>query len=167
MTIKLLGSMLVVFAGFVFGYYMYKQLVLREVSLVKFRTVLEYIKNAVVFQHMPLDSVFEEVRTRTDLKVFDEIVNDSSVITVQEKWKAVLRKNKQMLALLDEDIKVLEDFMNILSSVDLDGQTSNFNLVTTRIDSNIRDAKTQKEKYGKLYLFLSIGGSILIVLLFL
>ena len=165
--IKIFGGLIIVFVGCVFGYYLHNCLIIRERSLIKMRTAFEYIKNAVVFQHMPIASVLDEVQAKSDLDIFGETLSVESGDNIVERWETMLCEKKEKLGLTDGDVEVFVDFMSVLSGVDPDGQSSNFDLAMQRIDSSIQDAKEKKDKYAKLYLFLSIGGSFLIVLFFL
>ncbi|MEG1004387.1 MAG: stage III sporulation protein AB, partial [Clostridium sp.] len=86
---------------------------------------------------------------------------------VYEAFKAEYIKEKELYYLLEEDERVLGDFLRSLGELGVYGQDKMFDLVFANLNINIKEAEIISKKNTKLYRYLGvcIGAMIVIFLL--
>ncbi|MEG1481619.1 stage III sporulation protein AB [Clostridium sp.] len=131
------------------------------------------LQNEVIYNLAPLPEALFSIGAKSKMPLSKLFVNVADILlkgdgeNVYEAFKAEYIKEKELYYLLEEDERVLGDFLRSLGELGVYGQDKMFDLVFANLNINIKEAEIISKKNTKLYRYLGvcIGAMIVIFLL--
>ena len=139
-------------------------------ELEKINTILNIFEAKVKFTCLSIKEIFEEVcnENKDNIgKLFGLAKEYMEEETSKVAWEKAIENKKEEMNLNKEDIEVLKTLGKMLGNTDVEGQVSQIELTKSLINTQIENAKIEKNKNSKLYKTLgaSIGLVIVIILI--
>lgn len=165
--IKYISLTLILGISIYIGNIISKRYVDREKELIEMKKALAVFKTKIKFTYEPLYDIFYDISVKAtgNISVFFEnvclkIKNESA----EKAWSEAL--NITTTEMTKDDIDVLQGLGKLLGKTDLEGQIREIELVDTFLDTQIKQAREEKEKNEKLYrtLGITIGLTLVIIL---
>lgn len=154
--------------GFLYGEFFRK----RPIDLKECYKGIMLLQNHVIFNSTPIPEALAEVSYRISYpynKLLQQVSDNllyENFHNVSESFKNNYKLLGKDMYLQDEDLKILEDFINSLGESGVYGQEKVFNLALESLKINIDEAEELSKKNTKLYRYLGICfGTMLGILL--
>lgn len=118
------------------------------------------LENEILFTHTPLPRAFQDISYKTKepiSKIFSEIselLETGKRDNVYSVFKSVLKDNKEILNLNEQDVSIILDFSKTLGECDITGQERMFLLIFENLKSQIKNSKSLMDKNVKMYRYL-------------
>jgi len=170
MIIKIVGSVLVIFASFAFFYEYSRKYVRRVAELEELNFLLTMLEGEMFYNLNPLPVAFSNI-SRGRKGVSDifaaaaEYIGNKEGAAVPGIFSRAIGEAKGGLHLNAEDFRIIEDFSAGLSSADIESQRGNINAAREKIMYRINAARDESKKLTKLYIYLGILAGLMIVIL--
>jgi stage III sporulation protein AB len=169
---KIIGALLVMVAGTGAGW-IYSLLLKKRVEILSsLIQCFQWLETEVGYATVPLAEAFGRISGRVEAETgllfsgFTAELNSEQGLTADEAWQQSLAKCQDRLALQREDWALLEDFGRTLGSTDREHQLNAIRQTLEKLKLQAAAAVANREKNERLYRYLGMAGSALIVLLF-
>ena len=163
--IKVIASILIIFATTLFGIKKSEGLKKRIEWLELFKTSLCYIKEELRYSLIPVSQLIKKL---SELEQFEKLMLFKE-LKLENSFSAALNVATEKVAyqnsLLSEDISIIKGFGESFGFGDLESQLSLCARTAEQLEYNIKAAKDKYLSYGKLYKALGISSGSIIVLL--
>lgn len=143
-----------------------KQYKNRVTELNELKIALNILKTKIRFTNETLKDIFDDIAKNSKGNVsnlFKEISSKINFNTAQYAWETSL--DNSSLRLKDEDIQALKSMGKLLGKTDLEGQLKEIELTENFLETQIIDAKNEREKNEKLYKTLGMVSGLGIVII--
>lgn len=80
--------------------------------------------------------------------------------SIEKSWELSLAENADTCPLLQSDVEILKDISMGIGRSDTEGQKKIFEPAMERLLSNVKDARDDEQRMGKMYKGLGIAGGI-------
>lgn len=171
MFIKLLGSSFIVFSGTYIGFALAKQCSDRLISLRQILSCIVALRSYMNYTAMELGDSMIQCASGANRKVaafflsVASLLKKNYLITPKEAIIESLKIYKNQLALTKEDCEVLILFGCNLGQMNKQEQENYLLMIEKRLEILEREAANLRDKNSKMYRYLGICASMLIVLL--
>lgn len=158
---------LILVASSMIGKFLSKKYVYRLAELEEMQNALNLLKTKIKFTYEPIPEIFEEIAKNTNRnigKIFQTAKEKMQHVTANIAWEEAVEDT--VTNLKNEDKHVLKTLSKLLGQTDVEGQTSQIEITEKFLESQIREAREEKQKNEKLYTRLGtiMGLAIVIVL---
>ncbi len=138
----------------------------REQELKEIKNALNMFENKIKFTYEDIPTVFEDISKKIQGNV-GNIFKTASIkmqnMPAGDAWNYALENTGTSLK--KEDIEIINGLGRMLGKTDLNGQISEIKLVNNFIDTQIEEAKQEREKNSKMYKTLGVIVGITIVII--
>lgn len=148
------------------GFLISKKYLYRFQELNEFKTALNTLKTKIRFTNENLKDLFLELATTYYGNVatfFQSVATNLNTYDATTSWNLAL--NESPLSLKSSDKEALKSMGKMLGKTDLDGQLSEIEVTEIFLETQIVDAKKEKDKNEKMYRTLGIVTGIGIVII--
>ncbi|NMB34154.1 MAG: stage III sporulation protein AB [Clostridium sp.] len=173
MTLKIIGSIIVLLSSSLLGYIYSKRSSDRPKDLRAIQGLLQMLENEMSFLSNVLTEAFTKIYQYNDedVTIFFEdtvkIINSDIGVNACEAWEKAVKGNLGRTSLNNEDEKILLSFGKMLGKSDIEGQIKNIRLTLNQLGMQERKAEELRKKNESMYKSLGIlGGLAIIILLF-
>ena len=140
----------------------------RVKDLKEMRKALNFFEEKIKFTYEPIPDVFREISEKMNPNignVFKEASEKMNDKFAGEAWEESVSNSNTNFT--KEDIEIINGLAKMLGKTDIDGQVSEIRLTEKFIDTQIKEAESEKLKNEKLYKTLgaTVGLAIVIVLI--
>lgn len=166
MILKILGSLLLIFACFVTGCVKSKALYKRREFLENLLVFISSLETNLRFSGSDIFTLISVSANSDDTR---HLIVDSSQTdkAFSELWSANVSGLPKSLALKDEDKKLLTDFGAELGKSDLEGQIKHLRLYQSMFRRQLLSARDEITKKSKLYktmgLFVGVSAALIMI----
>lgn len=141
----------------------------RVKDLEEMKNAMRIFKAKINFTYIPIPEIFGEMEKEIKSNISNIFFNAKEYMkdfTAAESWKMAIRECKNNTNFSDEDIEIISNLSKSLGNTDIEGQISIIELTEELIDKQIKKAREEESKNGKLYKTLGtgIGMTIIIIL---
>lgn len=151
--IRLFLVVIVILASTLAGYCKSYAITQRYKSLCEISAALEVLKTKIAFFGCELCAGLESASEHSFVKeLFCDAATFAKSKGASEGWVCALEKNAKSLELTKEDLESLKTLSKRLGMTDSLGQEKNIEATLCRLQTNLVDAKTEKDKYSSLYI---------------
>ena len=168
---KNIGAVLVFVAGTVMGW-VYGLLLQKRVKLLySLIQCFQWLETEVGYADVPLAEAFNRIGRRVDPETgllfssFAAELNEERGLTAAEAWQQSLAACQEKLALWGEDWVLLEDFGHTLGGTDREHQLNAIRQTLEKLKLQAKEAAAYRKKNERLYRYLGMAGSALIIIL--
>lgn len=149
------------------GKYLSKKYVIRVNELEEMKNAFNMFQSKIKFTYEPIPVIFREIAQNTSKnvgQVFSLAVEKMETNTANIAWEEAIEESQNNLT--QEDKHVLKTLSKLLGQTDVEGQTSQIEITQKFLETQLKEAREQKEKNEKLYskLGTTIGLAIVIIL---
>ncbi len=140
----------------------------RVKDLKEMRKALNFFEEKIKFTYEPIPDVFREISEKMNPNIgniFKEASEKMNDKFAGEAWEESVSNSNTNFT--KEDIEIINGLAKMLGKTDIDGQVSEIRLTEKFIDTQIKEAESEKLKNEKLYKTLgaTVGLAIVIVLI--
>ena len=140
----------------------------RVKDLKEMRKALNFFEEKIKFTYEPIPDVFREISGKMNPNIgniFKEASEKMNDKFAGEAWEESVSNSNTNFT--KEDIEIINGLAKMLGKTDIDGQVSEIRLTEKFIDTQIKEAESEKLKNEKLYKTLgaTVGLAIVIVLI--
>lgn len=171
MIVKIVGGALLILSCWLVGYCMALNLKIRKQSLQDVRVALLELKNQIGFAGASLSDAFAEVAAQIRVpasELFDEFSkNLNGDKPVPEVWHGAVESVSDNLSLNNEDKRLIQNFGKMLGNSDIEGQISNIELTTTRLELQIADSTDRDKRLGAIFKYAGVAAGVALTLILL
>ena len=164
--IKIFIFSMIIGASSVIGLMLAKKYSNRELELKEMKNALNMFENKIKFTYEDIPTVFNDISIKIQGnigKIFKTASDKMKETSAGNAWDYALENT--YTSLIKEDIDIIKGLGRMLGKTDLNGQISEIKLVNDFIDTQIEDAKQEKDKNSKMYRTLGIVVGITIVII--
>lgn len=173
MLLKLIGSVLVVFTGGYMGFMLANRCRERPDNLRQLLSCIVSLKSYMNYTAMPLSDGLMNCATGANQKVTTfftsaaALLKNNYTLSPKEAIMRTLSVEQGKLALTKEDCEVLILFGSNLGIMDRTEQQNYLTMIEKRLEILEREAVSTRDRNCKMYRYLGICGSLMVVLLLL
>ena len=160
-AVNLLGAVMIVVSGFLLGLSGVRRLTKRERELLELQKLMQRLITGIQFSARPLPEFILENR---DLSVCKNAAQEEGM---ENDPHGALEKVSASLFPEQKDFQLCRGFLTGLGTSDIEGQIEHITLYSALLEENLREARTEREQKGRLYLALGLFGGITICLILL
>lgn len=138
----------------------------REEELKDFKTAFIMFKTKICYTYEPLQEIFKDISKNIQSKtkiVFEKTIKYMKEKNATESWNLALEETTTNLT--KEDKKALSTLGKLLGKTNIEGQINEINLSLEFLETQIENARQEKEKSAKLYKTLGAIAGIGIVII--
>lgn len=167
LLVKIFIFAMIIGASSVIGLMLAKKYSNRELELKEMKNALNMFENKIKFTYEDIPTVFEDISKKMQGNigtVFKTASSKMKDMSAGNAWEYALKNT--YTSLTKEDIDIINGLGRMLGKTDLNGQISEIKLVNDFLDTQIDEAKLEKDKNAKMYKTLGIvvGMTIVIIL---
>ena len=139
-------------------------------ELNEFKNFLNIFKTKIRFTCDTIPDIFQDFSEKTKKnisKIFCLANKKMKYETAGQAWEEAIEEAKPELNLKEEDLNVIKMLAKMLGNTDIEGQISQIEITEKLLETQIGEAKEEKDKNQKLYqkLGTTIGLGIVILLI--
>ena len=154
----------------VIGRILSQKYVYRLNELNEFKNFLNIFKTKIRFTCDTIPDIFQDFSEKTKKnisKIFCLANKKMKYETAGQAWEEAIEETKPELNLKEEDVNVIKMLAKMLGNTDIEGQISQIEITEKLLETQIGEAKEEKDKNQKLYqkLGTTIGLGIVILLI--
>ncbi len=150
LVLKIIGAILIVFAGFMAGNSFSKKLHERKNFLKAFIVFLTNLSTQLRYNSSDIFTLINTSNQISELQFFDfEDIEPNQPFS--KLWKTKIRALPKSLSLTKTDIEMLIEFGSELGKTDIDGQLTHIELYKTVFEKQLSDAESAIGQKSKLY----------------
>ena len=154
----------------VIGRILSQKYVYRLNELNEFKNFLNIFKSKIRFTCDTIPDIFQDFSEKTKKnisKIFCLANKKMKYETAGQAWEEAIEETKPELNLKEEDVNVIKMLAKMLGNTDIEGQISQIEITEKLLETQIGEAKEEKDKNQKLYqkLGTTIGLGIVILLI--
>ena len=154
----------------VIGRILSQKYVYRLNELNEFKNFLNIFKTKIRFTCDTIPDIFQDFSEKTKKnisKIFCLANKKMKYETAGQAWEEAIEETKPELNLKEEDVNVIKMLAKMLGNTDIEGQISQIEITEKLLETQIDEAKEEKDKNQKLYqkLGTTIGLGIVILLI--
>ncbi|MFZ7133838.1 MAG: stage III sporulation protein AB [Eubacteriales bacterium] len=171
MILKIIGLIIIFLSCFFIGNLFAAQYEKRYKQLLIFQQIIEYFETEIAYTSTPVIDVMESLDGKI-MSPIREIIHDAytelkdyGYRPLSDVWKDALQRHKDYLAINNEDMDIFIYFGNTLGTTDGENQKKYFHTIHSRINTQIKEAETNKIKYKKLFIEVGIIAGLFIIIL--
>jgi len=171
MTIKIIGSIIVVAASSFIGFFISKDCSKRPLQLRILQGLMQMLENEIRFLSSYIPDAFKRIYESVDNPVAEffkatiENLNDDSGLNASQAWEMAISNNIFKTALNGEDRDILVSFGKMLGNSDIEGQIKNIGFILHQLNLQEKKAEENKRKNETLFKTLGFLGGIAVVLI--
>lgn len=157
---KLVGSLLLLISGLLWGGAKARELLRREQLLAEWQRLLQSLKTGISYSARPLGEFIREE---------DSPFCQAAVMQPdfgRDPPGALARAGEGLLS-KPSDRALYESFARGLGASDAPGQLRHIDLYAARVEEALREAREERDKRGRLYVCLGLFGGLTVCLLLL
>ena len=139
----------------------------RVKDLKEMRKALNFFEEKIKFTYEPIPDVFREISEKMNPNIgniFKEASEKMNDKFAGEAWEESVSNSNTNFT--KEDIEIINGLAKMLGKTDIDGQVSEIRLTEKFIDTQIKEAESEKLKNEKLYKTLGATVGLAIVIVF-
>lgn len=169
--LKIFGSLIVIFATSIMGFYYANVFTERVKQLRELQYALNILETEIVYTSTPLIEALRNVSERCDSgikKIFlltSEKLKEKYSLGVLYAFKEAEKSLKGEIFFDKEEFEVLYSFMSTLGGSDVEGQKKIFNITVKKLEAFEKKAEDRRTKNEKLYRYLGVSAGMVIVIL--
>lgn len=166
LVVKILIFSMIIGASSYIGLMLAKKYSNRELELKEMKNALNMFENKIKFTYEDIPTVFSDISEKIQGnigKIFKTASNKMQNMSAGNAWEYALENT--YTSLTKEDINIIKALGRMLGKTDLNGQISEIKLVNDFIDTQIEEAKQEKDKNSKMYKTLGVVVGITIVII--
>lgn len=167
--IKYIILMLLLLSSSYIGILVSKKYQTRVNELKEIKNLLAIFVTKIKLTYEPIPQIFEELGNKKNTNAIN-IINlfKTAASKMKEQsagiaWLNALEKTSTNLK--KEDIEILQGLSTLLGKVDLEGQINEIELVDHFLDTQIKKAEEENNKYKKMYKVLGITTGLAVVII--
>ena len=139
-------------------------------ELNEFKNFLNIFKTKIRFTCDTIPDIFQDFSEKTKKnisKIFCLANKKMKYETAGQAWEEAIEETEPELNLKEEDLNVIKMLAKMLGNTDIEGQISQIEITEKLLETQIDEAKEEKDKNQKLYqkLGTTIGLGIVILLI--
>lgn len=173
MILKFIVGLILLFSSGSIGYLIALRYGLRVKQIDYFISSMNSLENDILYYSTPLPIAMKRVASRSHKSIawiFEETWRQLSCrdgYGIDETWKNVINKNKDILSLTKDDIEIIIDFAKELGLGNKESQQKHFEYTKVLLAEQKSKAVKDKEKNGKMFnrLGVLLGLAIVIILI--
>jgi stage III sporulation protein AB len=169
--IKIVGSLVVIGATTILGFYYAGIYVERVKQIRALQYALNVLQSEIVYTVTPLADAFKSVGGKSS-KPFNELFNNvaenlrnKNVESVANAFRLALEASKEEIYFEKEELEVIDSFMKSLGNTDIEGQKKNFNITIKKLETFELKAEESRRKNERLFKYLGISCGVLVVII--
>lgn len=169
--LKIIGSLIVIFATSIMGFYFANVFTERVKQLRELQYALNILETEIVYTSTPLYEALKNVSERSDGSIKNLFLVMSRQL-IEKNNQGVLYAFKEAEKLLKteiffdkEELEIMYSFMSSLGNSDIEGQKKNFNITIKKLEAFEKKAEEKRTKNERLYRYLGVSAGMLIVIL--
>lgn len=172
MLLKIIGSLLIIFASTIMGWAWSKDCARRPAQIRELQGQLQVLENELNFLSSPLPEAFRKVAstggiTSVFFKTAAFYLENRRDMSACRAWELAVNENISITSLNTEDQEILTSFGKMLGNSDLDGQIRNIRLTLSRLELQEKKAEECRKRNESMYRNLGIlGGLALVIFIF-
>ncbi|MCI8384530.1 MAG: hypothetical protein HFJ33_06725 [Clostridia bacterium] len=149
------------------GKYLSKKYGIRVIELEEMKNALNMFQSKIRFTYEPISEIFDQIAQNTSQSVGQVFLLAKEKMknsTANRAWEEAIEECENNLT--KEDKYVLKTLSKLLGQTDVEGQISQIEITQKFLETQLKEAREQKEKNEKLYskLGTTIGLAIVIIL---
>ncbi|MCY6483750.1 stage III sporulation protein SpoIIIAB [Clostridium aestuarii] len=172
MYLKFIGCILIIFGSTLIGFIYGENLKKRVQQLQELERVIYQLQNEIMYTHTPLPEIFIHAGEKCDKPIGEIFLEVSKLLLKNEvdnvycAFNQVLKCNKSLLDLKDDDIKIILNLAKALGETDIDGHKNIISLTLLNLKKQIKNAEEIMNKNVKMYRYLGFSfGAILAIMI--
>lgn len=171
MLLKLVGSIFVIFAGSYLGFSIAKRYIKRPNNLRQVLSCIVSLKSYINYTVMPLSDSLMNCALGANQEVTNffittaNLLKNNYLLLPQEAIQQSLILHKNKLSLTKEDCEVLLLFGCHLGEMNREEQQKYLTMIQKRLEILEGEATALRDKNSKMYRYLGVCGSLMVVLL--
>lgn len=167
LILKYIILFIILLSSSLIGKILSKKYVYRLQELEEMKNALNLFKTKAKFTYEPIPTIFEEISQNTTQNIssiFNIAKEKMKTKTANIAWEEAVEEANTNLK--KEDKQALKNLSKLLGQTDLEGQTSQIEITEVFLETQINQAREEKQKNEKLYSRLGtiIGLTIVIIL---
>lgn len=168
--LKIIGSLIVIGATTVMGFYFADTYVQRVKQLRAIQYALAALESEIVYTATPLIEAFHNVSEKCEeplKKLFlnlSNILREKKINSISTAFNEAIELVKNEIHLGKEEMDVINSFIYSLGDTDIEGQKKNFNITIKKLESLEIKAEENRKKNEKLFRYLGVCTGMLIVI---
>ncbi len=138
----------------VIGRILSQKYVYRLNELNEFKNFLNIFKTKIRFTCDTIPDIFQDFSEKTKKnisKIFCLANKKMKYETAGQAWEEAIEETKPELNLKEEDVNVIKMLAKMLGNTDIEGQISQIEITEKLLETQIGEAKEEKDKNQKLY----------------
>lgn len=169
--IKLIGALLVIAAGTLFGFYQAGRYAARPRELRQLSGALQRLETEIGYGHTPLPEALERTASASEPPVSELFIAAASGLsgedglTFRESWEAAVRGKWDLTSMGAAEQGVLLRLGSALGISDKDDQIKHLKLALVQLKSEEDTAREEQARYEKMWKSLGLLSAALVVIL--
>jgi stage III sporulation protein AB len=167
---KLIGAVLILFSASMVGWQIGRYYACRPVQLRALLIALQMLETEIVYGLTPLHRAFVKIGHRVQKEVGQLFLTAAELLITEEAGvdaclSKAIGKHWTDTALRKEEKGVLYSLGQVLGTTDREDQQKHLRLAITHLRGLEEEARTEQEKYERMYKSLGFLGGLLVVIL--
>lgn len=171
--VKWIGSLFIILAGFVGGRFIGYQYTQRARELQEFANALHLLETEIGYGQtlLPLAAArLAEISPQPHkgfFQMFHQVLQSFEGLTADQAWQKVITETANNFCLKSEDWEVLQQYGRALGSSNDQDQVRHLKVAEKRLESLEAKAREEAEKMSRLWNYVGILTSIMVVIILL
>lgn len=169
--VKLIGAVLILFSASMVGWQIGRYYAYRPVQLRSLLVALQMLETEIVYGFTPLHRAFVKVGHRVSKDVGQLFLSAAELLiteraqSAEDSLRQAMASHWPKTALRKQEADVIASLGQVLGSSDRQDQQKHLRLAVTHLRGIEQEARTEQEKYEKMYKSLGFLGGLLVVIL--
>jgi len=164
--IKMMGAVMIIAGGGLYGAVRAGRLKKRHRGLVLVDTALSSMANEINYSDDCIDDVMRNAAKISGIKeIFDSCATLSNKMPISKRWNEAVKMDSKKLNLNKSDCEIISMLGGELGMTDREGQFKNIEHIRLLLSKQIDDAHEQYLKEAKLFRSLGITAGIFLAIL--
>ncbi|RNB81151.1 stage III sporulation protein AB [Brevibacillus fluminis] len=172
--LKLIGAAVILFSCSMVGWQMGRYYAFRPLDIRTMIISLQMLETEIVYGATPLHRAMAKIGERMRSGIGRMFLTASELLTQEdepqstsESWRQAIEKNWSQTAMRKSEKDILLTLGMVLGNSDRDDQQKHLRLAITHLQGLEEEARSDKERYEKMYKSLGFLGGLLVVILML
>lgn len=172
--LKLIGAAVILFSSSMVGWQLGRHFAARPLDIRTLITCLQMLETEIVYAATPLHRALAKIGERMRagigqifLSAAELLVKEDEPQSTNESWRQAIEQNWSQTALRKTEKDILLTLGMVLGNSDRDDQQKHLRLAITHLQGLEEEARSDKERYEKMYKSLGFLGGLLVVILML
>lgn len=171
--LKLIGAVVILFSSSMVGWQMGRYYAFRPLDIRTLIISLQMLETEIVYGATPLHRALAKIGERMRAGIGSLFLTASELLVKDEPlgtnecWRQAIEKNWGQTALRKTEKDILLTLGLVLGNSDRDDQQKHLRMAITHLQGLEEEARSEKQRYEKMYKSLGFLGGLLVVILML